>query len=314
MTNYLARRISASLIALLVATFIVYGLLRLAPGDIVAVLLEGAHDPDAEQQLKAELGLNEALPISYVKWLGGILHGDFGDSLWSGDSVGALILDRLPATMELAVLTLLVSIAISFPIGIISAVARGTVVDYGLRAFAIMAMSVPFFWVAVLVMSVPARNFGWSPPIGYEHFWVDPLQNISVLIIPALILGMYLSGRTVRMLRTTMLEVMGLEYIRTARAKGLTERVVVYRHALRNALIPVVTIIGLEFGFLIGGIVIVESIFAIPGMGRLMFDSLNVRDYTTAMGVTVVIAAMVILINLIVDISYGFLNPRMRVS
>lgn len=312
MSKYIGGRLALSLVALLVVTFLVFGAVRLLPGDIVSFLTQGVFDPEAEARLRQELGLNKALPVAYGEWLGGLFKGDMGSSLLTGEKIADIIRDRLPATLELAVLALISSVLFAFPVGIVSAVTRGTMVDHGARAFAILLVSVPFFWIATLLLVVPARTISWTPPRGYEHFWEDPIQNLSVLILPALILGLSLSGRSMRMLRTTMLEVLGLDYIRTARAKGLRELTVLTRHALRNALIPVVTIIGLEFAFLVGGTVVIETLFGIPGLGSLMIESINLRDYTTVMGVTVVFAVMVILINFAVDISYGFLNPRVR--
>lgn len=312
MRNYIVGRLILSLIALVVVTFVVFGSIRLLPGDIASVLLGGLYNPEAEARLREELGLNKPLPVAYATWLGGLLRGDLGRSLFTGQSVAAEIQDRLPTTVELTVLALLVSILLAFPIGTLSAVKRGTMVDALARGLAILLVSVPFFWIAVLLLTVPARTIGWSPPRGYVHFWDDPVQNLSVLLLPALVLGLSLSGRSMRMLRTTLLEVLGLDYIRTARAKGLQEFTVLARHALRNALIPVITIIGLEFAFFIGGTVVIETLFGIPGMGSLTIESINTRDFTTVMGVTVVFSALVIAINLVVDLSYGVLNPRVR--
>ncbi len=312
MTNYLAGRLLSSLLGLFVATFVVFGMLRLIPGDVVQHLLEGRYDPAAEEQLREQLGLNEPVPQAYVTWLGGLVRGDLGESLSTGDSVRGMIQQRLPVTLELSVLALVCSMLVAFPVGVLAAVKQGSTIDYVLRGISVVFMSVPFFWLAALVISVPARTIEWTPPIGYEHFWDDPRQNLSVLIVPALVLGMNLAGVTMRILRTVMLEVLRLDYVRTARAKGLSERTVVVRHALRNALVPVVTIVGLEFAFLMGGTVIVETVFGLPGMGRLMLDSLTVRDYNVIVGVTVVYAAILVLTNLVVDLSYGVLNPRMR--
>lgn len=313
MTHYITGRLLLSLIALLGVTFIVFGSVRLLPGDIVTLLLQGVYDPAGEERLRQELGLNKPFPVAYGEWLANLLRGDMGNSLWTGERISDVIQKRLPPTLELSILTLITSVLFAFPIGILSAVMRGKFIDYLARSFAIFLISVPFFWIATLVLVVPARTIGWMPPRGYQPLWSDPQQNLAVLFIPAVILGLSLSGRTMRMLRTQLLEVLGLDYVRTARAKGLREATVLMRHALRNALIPVVTIIGLEFAFLVGGTVVTETLFAIPGMGSLMIESLTLRDYTTTMGVVVVFAALLILINLAVDISYGFLNPRVRV-
>jgi peptide/nickel transport system permease protein len=312
MGAYVYRRLLGSLLGLFITTIVVFGLLRFLPGDVVTHLLYGNNDPAAAEALRDKLGLNKSFLEAYASWAGGMLRGDLGESLFYGDSVSSIIKERLPVTLELTLVALFVSILVAFPIGILSAVTQGSMADYLGRGFAILFVSVPFFWLAVLVVVVPARTIGWSPPIGFKYIWDDPMQNISVLIIPALLLGISLSGRTIRMLRTQMLEVLRLDYVRTARAKGLKERTIVVRHALRNALIPVVTIIGLEFAFLMGGTIIVESIFGIPGMGLLVYDALRLRDYNVVMGALVVFAAILITVNLVVDISYGFLNPRLR--
>jgi peptide/nickel transport system permease protein len=241
-----------------------------------------------------------------------LLHGDFGRSLWQNTPVREFLFARLPITFELGLMALVVALSIAIPIGVYSAVRQDTGGDYVARSFSILMLAVPSFWIGTMVMVFPSIWWGWSPPIKFVSFGIDPLQNLGQMVTPAIILGLGLSALTMRLTRTMMLEVLRQDYIRTAWAKGLGENLVVMRHALRNALIPVVTLIGLQAPLLIGGAVIMEQIFVIPGMGLLLLDAVSQRDYPIITGVFLIVGVAVMFINLIVDLSYGLLDPKVR--
>ena len=316
MQAYLARRLLALVPALFFASLIVFVIVRLVPGNIIDMMLaqnDVGADKLSRDQLVATLGLDRPMWLQYFTWIGGILlHGDFGKSLWQNTPVRELLSARMPVTFELGFLALIVALLTALPIGIYSAVRQDTTGDYLTRSFSILMLAVPSFWMGTMVMVFPSIWWGWSPQVRFVAFTEDPIQNLKQMILPALILGTSLSAITMRLTRTMMLEVLRQDYIRTAWAKGLSERLVVIRHALRNALIPVVTLIGLQAPILIGGAVIVEQIFVIPGMGLLLLDAISQRDYPIITGVSLVIGACVMLINLAVDLSYGLLDPKVR--
>lgn len=316
MGAYLARRLLAMVPTIVLASLIVFVTIRLIPGDVIDLMLSqndvGA-DTKSREQLVAALGLDQPLATQYLRWFGAIvLHGDLGQSLWQGQPVTGLLLARLPVTLELAALALLVGLAIALPIGIYSALRQDTAGDYVGRSFSILLLAVPSFWLATMVIVFPSIWWGWSPEVNYVRFGDDPLQNLKQMALPAIVLGASLSAITMRMTRTMMLEVLRQDYIRTAWAKGLPERLVVVRHALRNALVPVVTLVGLQAPLLLGGSVIIEQIFVIPGMGLLLLDAVNQRDYPIITGVFLVVGLAVMAINLLVDLSYGLLDPKVR--
>jgi peptide/nickel transport system permease protein len=293
--------------------------IRLIPGDAVDVLvgqmdLSGKENrQELRARLEAELGLDAPIPVQYVRWWKDVLlHGDLGDSIFMGVSVKDQIKQRLPVTLEIGVLALVIAMLISFPIAIFSAVRQDTIGDYAFRSLAIIFISLPEFWVGIMVVVFPSIWWGWSPPIINISLWDDPIGNLKMYILPAAILGMGINGVNMRLMRTMMLEVVREDYIRTAYAKGLTERVVILRHAVKNALIPVVTVIGLNVPVVIGGSIIIEQIFGLPGMGRLAVEAAFIRDYPVIIGVTLVYAFVVLLIILITDLSYAFLDPRIR--
>jgi len=249
----------------------------------------------------------------YLAWAGGILlHGDFGRSLWQNAPVAELLAARLPVTFQLGFMALVVALTVAIPIGAYSAMRQDTAGDYIGRSFSILMLAVPSFWMGTMVMVFPSIWWGWSPQMMFVPFREDPLRNLGHLIVPAIILGTSLSAVTMRLTRTMMLEVLRQDYIRTAWAKGLSENLIVSRHALRNALIPVVTLIGIQAPLLIGGAVIMEQIFVIPGMGSLLLDAVNQRDYPIITGVFLIVGVAVMLINLLVDLSYGLLDPKVR--
>ena len=315
MQRYIMRRLILAIPTFILASSLVFSMIRLMPGDVLFTLLEESlvNMPLTEiEKVKHEFGFDKPIYAQYGVFLGGLVTGDFGKSLRDREPVLKKILSRLPITFELAILAQIISLTVAIPIGVISAIRQDTFIDYFLRSLAILKISVPSFWLGTLAVVLPAIWLGWIPPMVYTPLTVDPLTNMKQFIIPAIILGIGLGGRVMRMVRTMMLEVMRQDYIRTAMAKGLTERTVIYRHALKNAMIPVVTVVGLEIAALIGGTVVVESIFSLPGMGRLFIEALTFRDYPVIQGVNVVVCLWVILINLLVDISYAFLDPRIR--
>jgi peptide/nickel transport system permease protein len=270
-------------------------------------------DTMSRDQLIAALGLDQPMWKQYLLWVRAIVfHGDLGNSLWQGTSVAEQIGARLPVTLELGVISLVVSLTMALPIGIYSAIRQDTAGDYIARSFSILLLAVPSFWLGTMVVVFPSIWWGWSPPIDYVGFFANPWQNLQQMIVPGIVLGTSLSAITMRMTRTMMLEVLRQDYIRTAQAKGLGERVVVLRHALRNALIPVVTLIGLQAPLLLGGAVIVEQIFVIPGMGMLLLEAVSQRDYPIVTGVFLIVGVAVLVINLLVDLSYGLLDPKVR--
>jgi len=313
--SYILRRLLALIPTLLFASIIVFVTVRLIPGDVIDLMLsqnDVAADKLSRDQLVSALGLDRSMPEQYVRWVWGVLQGDFGKSLWQSTPVLEQVLQRLPVTFELGLMALIVGLVIALPIGVYSAIRQDTIGDVGARSFSILMLAVPNFWMGTMVMVFPSIWWGWSPEVNYVKFGDAPWQNMKQMIVPALVLGTALSAITMRMTRTMMLEVLRQDYIRTAWAKGLPERLVVMRHALRNALIPVVTLIGLQAPLLIGGAVIIEQIFVIPGMGLLLLEAVSQRDYPIITGVFLVVGLAVMLINLVVDLSYGFLDPRVR--
>lgn len=315
MHAYLVRRILALVPTLLFATIIVFVTVRLVPGDVIELMLSqndvGARESSREQ-LERTLGLDQPVHVQYFRWLAALTRGDLGRSLWHDTPVVEEVLTRLPITFELGMMAVVIALVIAVPVGIYSAMRQDTPGDYVARSLSILALAVPSFWKATLIMVFPSIWWGWSPEIKYVPFHQAPLQNLSQMLIPAAILGLGLSAVTMRMTRTMMLEVLRQDYVRTAWAKGLDERTVVLRHALRNALIPVVTLIGLQAPIVVGGAVIMEQIFVIPGMGLLLLEAVGQRDYPVITGVFLVVGTAVVLINLLVDLSYGLLDPKVR--
>jgi len=318
MRTYLIRRLLLIIPTIFLASLIVFFMVRLIPGDIIDQMLEQRESTNPEldrAMIEHSLGLDVPIHIQYGRWMGDIiLHGDLGNSLWEDTPVIENIVARLPVTFELGLLALVVALSISFPIGIYSAIRQDTVGDYIGRSFAILCIAVPGFWLGTMVMVFPSIWWGWSPPILLIRFTDNPAGNLAQYIVPAVVLGMAMAGVSMRMTRSMMLEVLRQDYIRTAWSKGLKERVIVMRHALRNALLPVVTIVGLQVPILIGGTVIIEQIFALPGMGRLMLSAILERDYTIVTGTMLIVAVVVLLTNLAVDLTYGYLDPRVQLK
>ena len=317
MRAYIIRRLLLIIPTLFILSILVFLSVRFIPGDVIDVMVNrlaylgvGGVDREALEQM---LGLDQPVYVQYGRWMGGILlHGTLGDSLMGDWSVEEKILGRLPVTIELGLLAIVIGLVIALPVGIYSAIRQDTAVDYAGRSIAILGLATPNFWLALMVMIYPAIWWGWSPPMRLITFSEDPLGNLGMFLIPSLILGTYLAAATMRMTRTMMLEVLRQDYIRTAWSKGLKERVVVVRHAIKNVLIPVVTLIGLQLPILVGGSVIMENIFNLPGLGRLGLDALNNRDYPVVAGINLVFATAVMGINLMIDLLYAFLDPRVR--
>ena len=316
MRDYIIRRLLLIIPTLFILTILVFLSVRFIPGDIIDIMVGdlqwmGGHiDREA---LERKLGLDVPVWVQYGRWVGGIvLRGTLGESLLGGFTVEEKILDRLPVTIELGVLALVIGFLIALPVGIYSAIRQNTAADYLGRSFAIIGLATPNFWLALMVMIYPVIWWGWSPPMQLIPFSEDPLGNLGMFLIPSLILGTASAAATMRMTRTMMLEVLRQDYIRTAWSKGLKERIVVIRHALKNALIPVVTLIGLQLPILVGGSVIMENIFNLPGTGRLILDALEIRDYPVVSGINLLFATAVVGINLMIDLIYAYLDPRVR--
>ncbi len=319
MGKYVARRLLLIVPTLFILTLLVFGLMRVLPGDVATRMLSDEAGALSMRQftadaLRAKLGLDRPLYLQYLSWLWDLAQGDLGESLYTGRPVLDDILQRLPITFQIALMAQILSLAIGIPVGILSAVKQNSWLDLTLRFWSILFLAAPSFWLALLFILVAALQFNWLPPLGYHPIWASPKDNLVQLFWPAVILAHGGLAVIARMTRSTMLEVMREDYIRTARAKGLKEQIVIIRHALKNALIPVVTLAGLSFAGLMGGTVILEQIFAIPGMGSFFINAINFRDYTIVQGAIVVFAVIFMLVNLLIDLMYGWLDPRISYS
>jgi peptide/nickel transport system permease protein len=301
---------------LLGAVTLIFLLMRLLPGDVALYILGSGESSDvnkeALQQIRQDLGLDQPLIVQYGQWLWGAVRLDFGNSYWTRQPVVEELKRRYPITANLAVMSLLLGTLIAVPVGVLSAVRQDTLADYAARVFVISGLSLPNFWLAILIILTLVHYFRWLPPLDYAPFWADPWQNLKQLAFPALATGYRLSAIGARMTRSSILEVLRDDYVRTARAKGLREYVIVLKHALRNALLPVITIIGLELLTLFGGLVVIETVFTIPGIGRYLVDAITHRDYPSVQALVFMFALLVVMVNLLVDIVYGFLDPRIR--
>ncbi|MGH7277829.1 MAG: ABC transporter permease [Candidatus Rokuibacteriota bacterium] len=318
MHKYVARRLLLFVPSLLGASLLIFVLLRVVPGDIAEILVYQAGTESSAvqegqiQQIRAELGLDRPVIVQYLVWLGDALRGDFGHSYTQRRPVADIVRERFPRSMELAVLTLVVAVVWAIPLGVVSAVRQNTWLDYVVRVVAVSGLSLPIFFTGVLILYVLVRVFGWMPPLEFVSLFEDPAENLKQLVWPTLAQAYYISAPIMRLTRSQMLEVVRQDYVRTARAKGLGERAVVYRHALKNSLLPVVTFIGWWGGRLLGGIVIMEIIFAVPGMGTALVQAVSYRDYPTVQAIVFVMALVFLTINLLVDLLYGWLDPRIR--
>ncbi|MBA7577617.1 Dipeptide transport system permease protein DppB [subsurface metagenome] len=312
MQAYIIRRSLLIIPTLLLVTIMIFFSVRLIPGDVVKIMVAESEFMTGKgvEAIRHELGLDVSIPVQYGRWISGVVRGDLGNSLWSGQPVLEMLVSKLPVSFELGLLAIFVGLLIALPVGIYSAIRQDTGGDYVGRILAIACIALPNFWLGTMVMVFPAIWWHWSPPMEYISFIEDPIGNLQMFIVPSILLGMGMSGITMRMTRTMMLEVLRQDYIRTAWAKGLRERIVIFRHALKNALIPVVTIAGLQIPILIGGSVVLESIFNLPGMGRLLVVVIHQRDYTVISGINLIMSSVVLVTNLGVDLTYAFLDPR----
>lgn len=317
MHKYVIRRLLMVIPILFGVSLVVFFIMRMVPGDVATMILMGpTGDVGARQEdiaaLREKLGLDRPLAIQYLSWVGGMLTLNVGDSLWSGRPIFEEVLERFPLTLELAALSIVISVFIALLTGILAAVRQNTWIDYVFRAVSIAGLSVPNFWLGTMLILILSRYFFWSPPLGYTSFTDDPLVNLQQMIWPAVILGYSLAAVTSRMTRSSLLEVLREDYIRTAWAKGLSERSIVMRHAFRNALLPVLTLSAIQLGTLLGGTVIMETIFTLPGIGRYLVDSVFHRDYPVTQTIITIMAVKFVFINLIVDLLYGLIDPRIR--
>jgi peptide/nickel transport system permease protein len=313
MRQYVVRRLVLAVPTLVLVSVIVFSVLRLMPGDVALRMVEGhAYAPTVEA-LRQELGLDRPAWSQYLDWVTGILlRGDFGTSYWTRQPIWDEFVRRFPVTLELAALTIAVSVIIGVLVGIVSAVRQDTLADHVGRVLAIFALSVPYFGLAVLVVVLPSIYFKWTPVWTYVPFATDPLANLKIMIVPALVFGVTRAGPIMRIMRSALLDVLRQDYIRTAWSKGLPERAVIVRHALRNAMIPVITLVGLQAPLYIGGSVIIEAIFRLPGVGLFFFEALTRLDYPVVQSVNLIVAALVVGLNLAIDLTYACLDPRIR--
>lgn len=312
--RYLARRAIWTIVALLGVSVLIFFLVRLLPGNIVDIIAgtEGQLSKAQRAAVLREFGLDRPLVVQYFLWLGNMLHGNFGWSFRTGQPVAALIASRLPITIELALLAVLSVTLVAIPFGVAASVSRSVRVRTLVQIIGVLGLSLPNFWIAILLIIGASSLFGWLPAIIYVPPWTDPWMNAQQMFLPVLSLGLGLSAVVMRMTRSSMLEVLGQDFIRVARAKGLATRTVLLRHALQNALVPIVTVLGLQMGFLLGGVVITEQIFGLPGLGWTLLNGVYQRDYPVVQGTVMVFAATFVLINLLVDLLYTYLDPRIR--
>jgi len=312
MTRYLAQRLLLTVPVLFLVSIIVFVLINLIPGDPALLMAGGEAGREAVEAMRRQMGLDKPAVVRYLIWLGRVLSGDLGRSVRDGRPVLDVLLLKLPVTVELAVISLLVSWSIAIPAGIVAAWRRQSALDYTATTVALAGISIPNFWLGIMLIYLFAVNLRWLPPSGYVEPWIDAGRNLKLMVMPATVLGTALAALVMRLLRSSMLEVLGTEYVRTAHAKGLAERVVVFRHALKNAMIPVATVMGIQLGGLLGGAVITETIFAVPGLGQLAVQSILTRDYPMVQGVVLFSAVSIVFVNFGVDILYSLLDPRIR--
>ncbi len=317
MKAYAAKRVLLFLPTIVLTTIVVFGLFWIVPGDVATLILVGADGEDTAtiediEKLRAELGLDRPIHIQYGEWLWNVLRGDLGTSLWYRVPVTEELRDRFLVTLELSVMAIVMAFIVGVPLGVLSAVKQDTAVDYASRVFALIGVAMPNFWLGVLIIYGLAYWAGWLPPLGYASLWDDPVLNLQQLVFPAMVLSFSNLGLTARVTRSSMLEVLREDYVRTARAKGLRELVVLGRHTLKNALLPVITISGYQFAGLLGGVIIIESIFVVPGVGSWTIQSIHHRDFVVLQGVIVLVAVVILTLNLIIDLFYGILDPRIR--
>ncbi|AAZ37275.1 ABC transporter permease [Pseudomonas savastanoi pv. phaseolicola] len=314
MLMFILRRLLSSIPTLILVSLFVFTLQKLLPGDPVLAMAGEERDPAVMEYLRDKYRLDDPIPLQYLNWVGSVLTGDLGTSLRTEQPVTTLLASKLPVTIELAVLALLIALLIGIPTGIISAVRKGTAVDYGANVVALSGISIPHFWLGILLIMIFAVKLQWLPASGFVPMGEDFGQNLKTLILPAFVLGAGLSGILMRHTRSAMLEVLRTDYVRTARAKGLFPRTVILKHALRNALMPIITLTTLLFGELLGGAVLTEQVFSIPGFGKMIVDAVFNRDYAVVQGVVLCVAIGFLILNLLADVLYRLINPRLRTA
>ena len=314
MTRFAVRRLLQMIPVLFFVSVIIFVLINLVPGDAARLFLGEEAPPDALAALRHELGLDRPLYVQYLRWVGGMLRGDFGHSFKDNRKVLTTVLQKVPVTGELTIAALAIAWTIAIPAGVVAAWRRRTAVDYSASAAALTGLSIPNFWLGIMLIYLFAVHLRWLPASGFVPLGQDPALNLKTIVMPAFVLGIVLAAVVMRQLRSSMLEVLSADYVRTANAKGLGERVVLVRHALRNAVIPVITVMGIQMGTLFGGAVITETIFALPGLGRLTVESIYGRDYPMLEGVVMFSAFAVLAVNLVVDIVYSLIDPRIKLA
>jgi len=312
--EFLVRRVAISIVTLFVITIVVFTGVRMIPGDPARVMAGTDADEAGLAEVREKYGLNDPIPVQYARWLALAVRGDLGESIRTRESVLLTVRRKLPITFQLACFAILIAIAIAIPVGVLSAFRRNTVWDYVANALSLCGLSVPSFWLGIMLILFFSVRLGWLPASGFVPFFEDPVANLQRMAMPAIVLGTALAAVLMRQTRNSMIEVLSADYIRTAYSKGLAARAVIFRHAIRNGLIPVVTILGLQMGALISGAVVTEQIFVVPGFGRLIVEAVFTRDYPLVQGVVLLTASAYVLINLLVDISYTVLDPRIRVT
>ncbi len=310
MKQYTIRRILQLIPVLLGISILIFAVMKMIPGDVISGILGVEATPELRAQLAAKYGLDRPYIVQYLDWIGGVLRGDFGESIRTAEPILPQILTRFQVTAELTILAAVISWFVAIPLGILAAVKRNSMVDRLIRVFALLGVSVPGFALSILLILFLSLAFGYFSPLGYVSFFEDPLRNLQIMILPASILGISISGSVMRMTRSSVLEVLRQDFVRTVRAKGASERVAVFKHVLRSALIPIVTLVGMQIGSLLGGAVIVEQIFSLPGLGQMTLTGINQRDYPVVQGCVLFIAFVYVLVNVVTDLLYAYIDPR----
>jgi peptide/nickel transport system permease protein len=310
--NYIMKRLLVAIPVLFGISLIAFFLVRLVPGDTVTAMLGANYNEEQAAVLRAKYGLDQPLIVQYTLWITQVLQGDFGASSFTNQPVLQSIMERLPVTLELTLLSILLAVVIAIPLGTLAALKRNSALDYGASFFGMLGISIPNFWLGTLLILFLSLKLGWVPSGGYVAFLEDPAENLQRMVMPALALGTAVGAVVMRMTRSSMLEVIGQEYMKMARAKGVPNSMLIWRHALKNAMIPIVTVIGIQAGYLLGGSVVIEQIFSLPGIGQLALQAISNRDYALLQGTILFVASAFVMINLLVDILYAFLNPKIR--
>ena len=310
MKTYVIRRLLQLIPVLCGISVLIFAVMKMIPGDVISGILGVDATPELREQLREIYGLDRPYAVQYLDWIGGVLRGDFGESIRTGEPILPQILTRFKVTAELTILAAIISWIIAIPLGILAAVKRNSMADRFVRVFALLGVSVPNFALSILLILFLSLVFNYFSPLGYVGFFEDPIRNLQIMILPASILGVSIAGSVMRMTRSSVLEVLRQDFVRTVRAKGASERVAIFRHVLRNALIPIITLVGMQIGSLLGGAVIVEQIFSLPGLGQMTLTGINQRDYPVVQGCVLFIAFVYVLVNLVTDLLYSYIDPR----